>query len=127
MRAETIPLILGALVALMGIGLVLDARLPDYTLVGRERRRRKRTERNRGGEVLIGLAMLAFAAAVIGRDTWPYRIVAVMVGVVCLIWGTIRNRAFFREAIVNRGALRRDPTHPIKPGMTQDQTHARIR
>jgi uncharacterized membrane protein len=110
LRAETIPLIVGALVALLGVALILDAQLPDYTVVKRERRRRQRIERSRGGEMLIGLAMLAFAAAVIGRDTWRYRIVAVIVGVVCLILGTISNRAFIRESIVNRGAMRRSPT-----------------
>jgi uncharacterized membrane protein len=117
LRAETIPLIFGAIVALMGVGLILDAQLPDYTAVKRERRRRRRIERSRGGETLLGLSMLAFAAALIGRDTWRYRIVAVIVGIVCLILGTIANRAFIRDAIVNRGAMRRDPAHPIKPGM----------
>ena len=110
MRAETIPLILGALVALMGVGLILDAQLPDYSAVKRERRRRQRVERSRGGEMLIGLALLAFAAALIGRDTWRYRIVAVIVAVVCLILGTIANRRFIRDAIVNRGPLRRAAT-----------------
>jgi uncharacterized membrane protein len=127
LRAETIPLILGALVGLMGVAFILDAQLPDYTVVKRERRRRRRIERSRGGEMLLGLAMLAFAAAVIGRDTWRYRIVAVIVGVVCLILGTIANRAFIREAIVNRGPMRRDPARPIKPGMPVDETRARIR
>ena len=108
-RAEHIPVILGVLVGLMGLGLLLDARLPDYTVVKRERRRRKRVERSRGGEMFLGLAMLAFAAALIGRDTWRYRIVAVIVGAVLLLLGTIANRAFIREAIVNRGPLRRTP------------------
>jgi hypothetical protein len=110
MRAETIPLILGAIVALMGIGLILDAQLPDYTVVKRERRRRQRIERSRGGETLLGLAMLCFSAALIGRDTWRYRIVAVMIGMLCLILGTIANRAFIRDAISNRGKLRRTPS-----------------
>jgi hypothetical protein len=110
LRAETIPLILGVIVGLMGIGLILDAQLPEYTVVKRERRRRQRVERSRGGELLLGLAMLGFAAALMGRDTWRYRIVAVIAGVVCLILGTIANRAFIRDAIVNRGALRRTPT-----------------
>ncbi len=126
MRAETIPIILGVIVGLMGVGLLLDARLPDGA-VKRERRRRKRIERSRGGEALLGLAMLAFAAALIGRDKWPYRIVAVIVGAVLLLMGTIANRAFIRELIVNRGAMRRDPTRPIKPGMPEDETPARIR
>jgi hypothetical protein len=109
LRAETIPLILGVIVGLMGVGLLLDAQLPDNTVVKRERRRRKRIERSRGGEMLSGLAMLAFAAALIGRDTWRYRILAVIVGTVLLILGAWANRAFIREAIVNRGPLRRTP------------------
>jgi uncharacterized membrane protein YuzA (DUF378 family) len=125
-RAETIPLIFGVIVGLMGVGLLLDAQLPDRA-VKRERRRRVRVERSRGGEMLIGLAMLGFAAALIGRDTWRYRIVAVIVGVLCLILGTIANRAFIRDAIVNRGAMRRDPAHPIKPGMPDEESRARIR
>jgi hypothetical protein len=127
MRAETIPLILGVIVGLMGVGLILDAQLPDYTVVKRERRRRVRIERSRGGEMLIGIAMLGFAAAFIGRDTWRYRILAVMIGVACLLLGTIANRRFIRDAIVNRGAMRRDPKKPIKPGMPEDETRARIR
>ena len=126
MRAEYIPIILGVLVGLMGIGLVLDARLPD-SAVKRERRRRRRVERNRGGETFLGLAMLAFAAALMGRDVWRYRIVAVIVGVLFLIIGTIKNRAFIRELIVNRGPMRRDPAHPIKPGMPRDETPTRVR
>jgi hypothetical protein len=127
LRAETIPLILGVIVGLMGVGLIVDARLPDYSVLKRERRRRQRIERSRGGEMFLGLAMLAFGAAVIGRDTWRYRIVAVMLGVLFLIIGTIANRFFIRDAIVNRGAMRRDPNKPIKPGMPEDETPARIR
>ena len=127
LRAETIPLILGVLVGLLGVALILDAQLPDYTVIRRERRRRRRIERSRGGEMLIGLAMLAFAAALIGRDTWRYRILAVIVGVVCLLFGTIANRRFIREAIVNRGALRRAPERPVESGMSEDETRAPIR
>ena len=126
MRAEHIPIVLGLLVGLLGVGLVLDARLPD-SAVKRERRRRRRTERNRGGEALIGLAMLAFAASLIGRDVWRYRIVAVIVGTLLLLVGAVKNRAFIRELIVNRGPLRRDPAKPIKPGMPKDETPTRIR
>jgi uncharacterized membrane protein len=126
MRAEFIPVIFGVIVGLMGVGLILDSRLPDRA-VKTERRRRQRIERSRGGELAVGLAMLAFAAAMIGRDTWNYRIVAMIIGVVLLIFGALANRRFIREVIVNRGALRRDPSKPIKPGMPQDEPGARIR
>jgi uncharacterized membrane protein len=126
MRAEYIPIIFGVIVGLMGVGLIFDARLPDRP-PDRERRRRRRIERSRSGELAVGLAMLAFAAAMIGRDTWSYRILAVIAGVVLLVWGALANRRFMRELIVNRGALRRDPSKPIKPGMPQDEPGARIR
>jgi len=127
LRAESLPIIVGIVIGLIGVGLILDGRLPDYTVVKRERRRRQRIERNRAGEMLLGLAMLAFAAALMGRDTWRYRIVAVIVGTLLLVAGAIKNRAFMRELIVNRGPLRRDPARPIKPGMPRDETPTRIR
>ena len=126
MRAETIPIIVGVIIGLMGVGLMLDAQLPDR-VVKRERRRRQRIERSRGGETMLGLAMLAFAAALIGRDVWRYRIVDVIAGGLLLLLGAWSNRAFIRELIVNRGPLRRDPKKPIKPGMPEDETPARIR
>jgi hypothetical protein len=125
-RAETIPIIFGVIIGLMGVGLLLDAQLPER-VVKRERRRRQRIERSRGGETMLGLAMLAFAAALIGRDVWRYRIVAVIAGIVLLLLGAWSNGAFIREMIVNRGPLRRDPKKPIKPGMPEDDTPARIR
>ena len=50
MRVETIPLILGALVGLIGLGLLADAWLPEHVRFRSERRRRARTERSLGGE-----------------------------------------------------------------------------
>ena len=107
MRAETIPLIVGILVALIGLGLLADAWIPERTAPLRERRRRARTERSLGGEASIGIGILCFAAAIIGRDTWPYTTVAVIAGSVLFLFGVIANRRFLRDRIVNRGALRR--------------------
>ena len=108
MRAETIPLILGVLVALVGLGLLADAWLPEQ--VGgfsRERRRTAREERHLGGEATIGFGILCIAAALIGRDSWSYGTVAVIVGAVLLVIGAWLNRRYLRDRIVNRGALRR--------------------
>ena len=91
MRLETIPLILGALIGLVGIGLVLDAWLKDDIIIKQERRRRPRRERDRLGEALVGLGVLAMAAAFMGRDTWRYSTVAVIAGAVLLLWGAISN------------------------------------
>jgi hypothetical protein len=110
MRLEIIPLIVGILVALVGLGLVFDAWTPDEIIVKRERRRRPRIERSRGGEAAIGLGVLCMGAAFIGRDTWRYSVVAVIAGAILLLAGVIRNRRYLGQAITNRGALRRRPT-----------------
>jgi hypothetical protein len=107
MRIEVIPLILGVIVGLVGLGLLFDAWTVDEIIVKRERRRRPRLERNRGGEAAVGLGVLCMAAAFIGRDTWPYSILAVIAGSILLLYGVVRNRAFLGQMISNRGALRR--------------------
>ena len=107
MRVETIPLIIGIIVALIGLAILADAWLPEEFTMGSERRRQSRTERSLGGEACIGLAILCMAAAIIGRDTWRYGTVAMIVGTVLFIGGAFANRTFLRDRIVNRGALRR--------------------
>jgi hypothetical protein len=109
MRIEIVPLILGGLLGLIGLGLIFDAWTPDEILVKRERRRRPRVERGRGGEAAIGLGVLCMAAAFIGRDTWSYSVVAVIAGSVLLLLGVIGNGRYLGQAISNRGALRRRP------------------
>jgi hypothetical protein len=113
MRLEIIPLILGVLVGLLGLGLVFDAWTPDEIIVKRERRRRPRIERSRSGEAWIGFGVIAMAAAFVGRDTWRYSVIAVIAGTVMMIVGTIISRRYLGERITNRGALRRrDPDPP---------------
>ncbi|MDQ2668346.1 MAG: hypothetical protein M3Z05_20470 [Gemmatimonadota bacterium] len=107
MRVETIPLIVGVIVALVGLAVLADAWLPETMAHSKERRRNERTERSIGGEASIGIAILCFASAIIGRDTWPYTTVAVITGAVLFFFGVIANRKFLRDRIVNRGALRR--------------------
>ena len=107
MRVETIPLIIGIIVALVGLAILADAWLPEDMSFGTDRRRQERTERSIGGEACLGLAVLCFAAAIIGRDTWRYGTVAVIAGSVLFVIGAFANRRFLRDRIVNRGALRR--------------------
>jgi len=97
MRLEHIPLILGALIGLVGLLLVLDAWAPDNMVVAKERRRRMRRERNRFGEALVGFGVLAVAAAFIGRDTWRYTTVSVIAAAVLLLWGATSNAKYIRE------------------------------
>ena len=108
MRLELIPLIIGGLLGLIGLGLLADAWIPEDAAPFRERRRRPRTERSLGGEAMIGLGVLCMAAAVISRDTWDYVNVAVIAGGVLLLIGAWMNRRYLRDRFVNRGALRRD-------------------
>lgn len=107
MRLELIPLIVGIVVGLVGLGLIFDAWTPDEIIVKRERRRRPRVERQRGGEAAIGLGICGMAAAFIGRDTWKYSVIAVIAGTALLLYGVLRNWRFLGQAISNRGALRR--------------------
>jgi hypothetical protein len=100
MRLETFPLLVGALIGLIGIGLIFDAWAPDDIVVPQERRHRLRRERDRWGEALVGLGVIAMAAAFIGRDTWRYSILTVIAGVVLLLWGIKRNGTYLREAFV---------------------------
>src|SRR5690242_16972822 len=107
MRLELIPLIIGIVVGLIGLGLVFDAWTPDEIVVKRERRRRPRAERSRGGEAWIGLGVIGMAAAFIGRDTWAYSVVAVIAGTVMMLIGVAMNWRYFGERVSNRGPLRR--------------------
>jgi Na+/H+ antiporter NhaD/arsenite permease-like protein len=107
MRLETIPLILGVIVCLIGLALVFDAWTPDDVIVKRERRRRPRIERSRGGEAAIGFGVICMGAAFLGRDTWRYSVVAVIAGAALLLLGALRNRHYLGQAISNRGDLRR--------------------
>jgi hypothetical protein len=107
MRLELVPLILGGLLGLIGLGLVFDAWTPDDVVVRRERRRSPRTERSRGGEAAIGFGVLCMAAAFIGRDTWKYSVVAVIAGSILLLLGALASRRFLGASISRRGALRR--------------------
>ena len=129
MRLETIPLIIGGIVALIGLGILIDAWVPEQVPGTHERRRRPRTERSLGGEATIGLGVLCIAAAILGRDTWDYVNVAVIAGIVLLVLGAWANRRYMRDRLTNRGALRRadtpagmrknerpDPDAPPPPG-----------
>jgi hypothetical protein len=106
-RIETLPLILGVLVAMLGLGILFDAWTADVGNVGHDRRRRPRIERHRNGEALIGFGVLALAAAFIGRDSWRYSVLVVIIGAVFLVIGALLNARYVRELFVNRGPLRR--------------------
>ena len=107
MRLEQIPLILGLVVALVGVGLLADAWLADTTLVPRVRRRRVRAERDRRGEAIVGAGTLCLAAALMGGDSWRFGNVAVLLGAVLVLVGAYLNRHYLREVLTFRGPARR--------------------
>lgn len=132
MRIEYLPILAGIVVALLGIGLVADAWLPDRepSLHTRERRRRLRAERSRGGEAAVGLAIVLLGIALIGRDQWDWTPWIVGVAVALLALGGLLNRRYFRQELDFRAAARRDPTTDRKPGMpekTPPAEHFRLR
>lgn len=107
MRIETVPLIVGVLVALLGVALIYDAWTPDQMIDGPERRRATRLERHRGGEASVGVGVLCMGAAFMGRDVWSYRIVAAILGAALLLVGIVLDRRHLVAMIGNRGPMRR--------------------
>jgi hypothetical protein len=104
---ELIPLIIGGIVGLIGLGLLFDAWTPDEIIIKKERRRAPRIERSRKAEALTGLGVLCMAAAFLGRDTWVYSVLAVIIGAVLLLLGLIGNWYYIGQLLGNRGPMRR--------------------
>jgi uncharacterized protein (DUF2062 family) len=132
MRLEHFPIILGALGALIGVALLVDVFLAGRAdTVHRERRRRERRPPHRLGEAGVALGMLALSAALIGRDSWRYGTVAVLVGAVLLALGAALNARFLKEQLVFRGADRRQaeraPRPLDEPPSSAPETHRRTR
>ena len=120
MRLELLPLVFGAIIALAGVGLIADAWLPDRDLLlARERRRRIRAERHRGGEAVVGVALILIGAALIGRDAWTLTPWLAGAAFILIVIGALMNRRYIREQLDFRGAARRDPTTQVKPGMPE--------
>ena len=102
MRMEVIPIVLGVVLGLIGLGLLFDAWAEDGKGSTIERRRLPRQGRDRKGEALLGLGVIAMAAAFFGRDTWKYSIVTVIAGAVLILWGIKRNGTYLR-GVLGRG------------------------
>ena len=98
MRIETLLLAVGILVGLVGVCLVLDAWIEDH-FGGAERRRFRRLERDRKGEALVGLGVLAMSAMILGGEGWRWSVIAGVVGAVLMLWGLKRNASYMRAAI----------------------------
>ena len=107
MRLEQIPVVLGVIVALIGVVLIYDAMKPQALQFGRERRRRVRAPVNASGELLVAGGCFCEGAALIGRDTWRWGTVMVIAGAVMLLAGALLNREHLKEMLLFRGAARR--------------------
>jgi hypothetical protein len=107
MKLEQFPILLGVLVALIGLTIALDAWQAGGVAPLRERRRRTRALPHKAGQTLVALGTLCMAAALMGRDTWRWGTISVLAGSSLLIIGAIMNRKYLREVLLFRGAARR--------------------
>jgi xanthine/uracil permease len=107
MRLEQLPIVLGVLVALIGLTIALDAWQAGGVAPLRERRRRTRAVPHKAGQTLVALGTLCMAAALLGRDTWRWGTISVIAGSVLLVIGAIMNRQYLKEVLLFRGAARR--------------------
>ncbi len=107
MRLEQFPIILGIIVMLIGLSMALDAWQAGGIAPFRERRRRTRAVPHKLGQTLVAVGTVSLGIALIGRDTWRYTTITVLIGVVLLVIGAIMNRAYLKEVLLFRGAARR--------------------
>jgi hypothetical protein len=107
MKLEQLPILLGVLVALIGLTILLDAWQAGGVAPLRERRRRARAVPHKAGQSLVAIGTLCMAAALIGRDTWRWGTISVLAGVALLVIGAIMNRKYLKEVLLFRGAARR--------------------
>jgi hypothetical protein len=107
MKLEQFPILLGILVALIGLTILLDAWQAGGVAPLRERRRRTRTVPHKTGQTLVAIGTLCMAAALIGRDTWRWGTISALAGSALLILGATMNRKYLKEVLLFRGAARR--------------------
>jgi hypothetical protein len=107
MKLEQVPILIGVLIALLGLTILLDAWQTGGVAPLRERRRRARAEPQKAGQTLVAIGTFCMAAALIGRDTWRWGTVSVIAGAVLLILGALMNRKYLKEVLLFRGAARR--------------------
>jgi hypothetical protein len=126
MKLEQLPILLGVLVALIGLTIALDAWQAGGVSPMRERRRRTRATPHKAGQTLVALGTLCMAAALMGRDTWRWGTISVLAGSSLLIIGAIMNRKYLREVLLFRGPARRGVGEQ-NSRLNQTPTKTRIR
>jgi hypothetical protein len=126
MKLEHLPIILGVLIALIGLAIALDAWQAGGVAPLRERRRRTRAVPHKAGQTLVALGTLCMGAALIGRDTWRWGTITVLAGSALLIIGAMMNRRYLKEVLLFRGAARRG-VGETNSRLNQTPTKTRIR
>jgi hypothetical protein len=107
MKLEQLPILLGLLMAIVGLTILLDAWQAGGVSPLRERRRRIRTVPHKAGQSLVALGTFCMGAALIGRDTWRWGTISVLAGILLVLIGAIMNRVYLKEILLFRGAARR--------------------
>lgn len=127
-RVEHIPLVIGLIVMLAGAALIYDARREDEKWPLRERRRRRRTPRDRPGEALTGAGLVFVGSALVGGEFWRFGTLAILIGFVLVVAGAMMNRHHLRERLLFRGVSRRaeKPSDLNRPH-DENQPRPRIR
>ncbi|HSU97744.1 MAG TPA: hypothetical protein VLI40_10975 [Gemmatimonadaceae bacterium] len=116
MSVYEMPVVLGVVVILMGLGIIWDSWGPQAIGPMRDRRRRARAAIDLKGELVAGVGIVLLGAALIGSD-WRFETVTVLAGGICIVIGALKNRKYFREVFAFRGAARRnDDKLPPKSG-----------
>lgn len=126
MKLEQFPILLGALVILVGLTILLDAWQAGGVAPLRERRRRTRATPHKAGQTMVALGIFCMAGALIGRDTWRWGTISVLAGAALIVIGTLMNRAYLREVLLFRGAARRGEGEK-NSRLNQTPTKTRIR
>ncbi len=103
MKLELLPVIFGALMALTGLALMADAFLPEREARALERRRRQRPERHRLGEALLGGGIIATGVALIGRDTWRFTNLTLILALLLFAAGLALNYKYLRGRFFGPG------------------------
>jgi hypothetical protein len=123
MRLEHVPILLGLAAALLGLGFACDALLPQPARVSEDRRRRSRIERNRIGELLVGLGMLCLAVSLFTPDRWRYAILIVAAATVFIAVGASLNGRYLAQEFLTEGVAGRAPLQ----GTASDRNDLRAR
>lgn len=127
MRLEYLPIVLGVFVILVGAAVIYDAVSPEASRPFRERRRRQRATINVPGEWMVALGTISLGVSLIGNEVWRWTTIAVITGVVLIVFGTLLNYAFLREMLLFRGAARRTEEHEAQPVAPPAKDHPNLR